>query len=151
MGGIRAGDAAIGLMVAALGLIGLIQAAGATDNEIYVFGLSLLGFAVVFNFVLLKRHYDTTGSWPEDGYNEAVVKKFLIASMFWGVVGVPGGRRARCGIVVAGVEPRHLVHQFRTPAAGAHFGRHLRVRRMRAVLDIVLRCPTDLPGAVVRW
>ena len=43
MGGIRAGDAAIGLLVAALGLVGLIQAAGATDDEIYVFGLSLLG------------------------------------------------------------------------------------------------------------
>src|ERR1700722_3897374 len=86
MGGIRAGDAAIGLLVAALGLVGLIQAAGATDNEIYVFGLSLLGFAVVFDFGLLKRHYDTARQWPEDGYNEAIVKKFLIASMFWGVV-----------------------------------------------------------------
>ena len=41
MRGIRADDAAVGLLVAVLGLIGLIQAAGATDNEIYVFGLSL--------------------------------------------------------------------------------------------------------------
>src|ERR1700709_805135 len=86
MRGLRAGDAAVGLFVAVLGLIGLIQAAGATDNEIYVFGLSLLAFAVVFDFGLLRRHYDTVGQWPEEGYNEAVVKKFLIAAVFWAVV-----------------------------------------------------------------
>ena len=86
MRGIRAADAAVGLLVAVLGLIGLIQAAGATDNEIYIFGLSLLAFAVVFDFGLLKRHFDTVGQWPEDGYNEVIVKKFLIAAIFWAVV-----------------------------------------------------------------
>src|ERR1700689_3076282 len=83
MRGIRTGDAAVGLLVAALGLIGLIQAAGATDDEIYVFGLSLLGFAVAFDFGLLKRYFDTVGQWPDEGYNEAIVKKFLIAAIFW--------------------------------------------------------------------
>jgi cytochrome c oxidase cbb3-type subunit 1 len=86
MRGIRAGDAAIGIFVALLGLIGLIQAAGATDDGIYVFGLSLLAFAVVFDLGLVKRHFDTEGLWPEEGYDETVVKKFLIAAMFWAVV-----------------------------------------------------------------
>src|SRR6478609_9495458 len=86
MRGIRAVDAAIGLLVALLGLIGLIQAAGATDDGIYVFGLSLLAFAVVFDLGLVKRHFDTTGLWPEEGYDELIVKKFLIAAMFWAVV-----------------------------------------------------------------
>ena len=81
MNGIRTADSAVGILVAVLGLIGLIQAAGAMDNEIYVFGLSLLAFAIVFDFGLLKRHFDTVGGWPEDGYNEAIVKKFLIAAV----------------------------------------------------------------------
>ena len=86
MNGVRTADAAVGVLVAVLGLIGLILAAGAADDEIYVFGLSLLAFAVVFDFALLKRHYDTRDGWPAEGYNEDVVKKFLIAAIFWAVV-----------------------------------------------------------------
>ncbi|MBN8873131.1 MAG: hypothetical protein J0H67_09875 [Rhodospirillales bacterium] len=55
---IEASDLIVGIMMAVFGLIGLIMAAGATDNEIYVFGLSLLGFAVVFDFGLIRRHFD---------------------------------------------------------------------------------------------
>ena len=131
MGGIRAGDAAIGLLVAALGLIGLIQAAGATDNEIYVFGLSLLGFAVVFDFGLLKRHFDTAGQWPEDGYNEAIVKKFLIASVFWGVVAFLVGvvLAAHCFFNAMPAENTlHIVFEpgsdFWRAAPGAHRAHH---------------------------
>lgn len=51
-------DVIVGLMMAAFGLIGLFMAARANDDEIYVFGLSLLAFAICFNFGLLKRHYD---------------------------------------------------------------------------------------------
>ena len=48
----------VGLMMAVFGLIGLILIAGATDDEMYVFGFSLTGFAVCFGFGLLKTHYD---------------------------------------------------------------------------------------------
>ncbi len=51
-------DLIIGLMMALFGLIGLFLAAGAMDAEMYVFGLSLTGFAVVFDFGLIKRHFD---------------------------------------------------------------------------------------------
>ena len=56
--GIATGDLFVGIMTAVLGLIGLILASGAADDEIYVFGLSLAGFAVVFIFGLIRRHYD---------------------------------------------------------------------------------------------
>lgn len=56
--GFETGDIAVGLLVGALGLIGLFLAAGAWDNEMYVFGLVLAGFAVLFDFGLLRRHYD---------------------------------------------------------------------------------------------
>lgn len=55
---IEASDLIIGLLMAALGLLGLLLASGAHDVEIYLFGLSLAGWAVVFVFGLIRRHYD---------------------------------------------------------------------------------------------
>lgn len=48
----------VGVLMAVLGLVGLFMAAGALDDEIFIFGLSLAGFAVVFLFGLVKAHYD---------------------------------------------------------------------------------------------
>ena len=55
---IEPSDLIVGLLMAVLGLIGLILASGATDGEMSVFGLSLFGFACVFDFGLLRRHFD---------------------------------------------------------------------------------------------
>ncbi len=55
------GDVVVGLMVAALGLLGLFLAAGAWDEEMYLFGLSLAGFAVLFDFGLLRRYLRPEG------------------------------------------------------------------------------------------
>ncbi len=54
----QTGDLAVGLLVFVLGLVGLVMASGALDNEIYVFGLSLAIFAVLFIFGLVRRHFD---------------------------------------------------------------------------------------------
>jgi hypothetical protein len=51
-------DLVVGLLVLILGLVGLAMASGALDDAIYVFGLSLSGFAVVFIIGLVKRHFD---------------------------------------------------------------------------------------------
>lgn len=51
-------DIVVGLMVAVFGMIGLFLVAGAADNEMYIFGLGLCGFAVCFIFGLIRRHYD---------------------------------------------------------------------------------------------
>jgi hypothetical protein len=51
-------DLVVGLMMGLFGLIGLFLVAGATDAEMYVFGLALTGFAVAFDFGLLKRYFD---------------------------------------------------------------------------------------------
>ncbi len=55
---IEASDLFVGIMVSVFGLIGLVLAAGATDNEMYVFGLGLAGFAVIFVIGLIRRHFD---------------------------------------------------------------------------------------------
>ncbi len=51
-------DLIVGLLMTALGLTGLILASGAMDDEMYVFGFSLFCLAVVFDFGLLRRHFD---------------------------------------------------------------------------------------------
>ena len=48
----------VGALVLILGVIGLVLASGALDSEIYVFGLSLAGFAVVFEIGLIRAHFD---------------------------------------------------------------------------------------------
>jgi len=54
----QTGDLVVGLLVLVLGLAGLVMASGALDIEIYIFGLSLAGFAVVFDLGIVKRHFD---------------------------------------------------------------------------------------------
>jgi hypothetical protein len=51
-------DIVVGVLVLVLGLVGLVMASGALDNEIYVFGLSLAGFAAIFEIGLIKAHFD---------------------------------------------------------------------------------------------
>lgn len=48
----------VGLLAAALGLLGLLMAGHAADAGILLFGMALFGFAVVFGFLLIKDHYD---------------------------------------------------------------------------------------------
>jgi hypothetical protein len=55
----KVSDVLVGVLVAVLGLIGLVLASGALDDEMYVFGLSLAGFAVLFDFGLVKGHFDS--------------------------------------------------------------------------------------------
>ena len=45
---IEPSDLIVGLMMLVFGVVGLILAAGAVDDEMYVFGLSLFGFACLF-------------------------------------------------------------------------------------------------------
>ncbi|KAA5614745.1 hypothetical protein [Rhodovastum atsumiense] len=52
------GDIVVGVSVALLGLLGLLLVSGALDSGMYVFGLSLFGFAVLFDFGLIKKYFD---------------------------------------------------------------------------------------------
>lgn len=54
---IEPSDLIVGLLMAALGLTGLILASGAMDDGMYVFGFSLFVFACVFEFGLMRRHF----------------------------------------------------------------------------------------------
>ncbi len=55
---IEPSDLIVGLLMAVFGVIGLILASGAMDDEMYVFGLSLFGLAAVFLLGLIRRHFD---------------------------------------------------------------------------------------------
>jgi|SRR6185312_3516368 len=64
---IEVSDLIVGLMMAVFGLLGLVLASGATDDGMYVFGLSLAGFAAVFDFGLMRRHYDKADARRRQG------------------------------------------------------------------------------------
>ena len=64
---VEIGDIVVGAMMVLFVLVGITMAAGATDNEIYVFGLSLTGFASVFFVGLIRRHFDRAGEGRTDG------------------------------------------------------------------------------------
>ena len=57
-GHVAIGDVIVGTMMAILGLVGLFMASRALDSEIYIFGLSLALFAVLFDFGLIRAHFD---------------------------------------------------------------------------------------------
>jgi len=50
----------IGSAVSLLGLFGLILAGGAIDRGMYHFGFALFGFAFLYVFWLIKKHFDAT-------------------------------------------------------------------------------------------
>jgi hypothetical protein len=45
-------------LVTVLAVLGIFLAAFAEDSGIYIFGLGLVAFGVLFDFWLVKRHYD---------------------------------------------------------------------------------------------
>ena len=51
-------DIVVGGLMLLLGAIGLVLASGALDDEMYVFGLSLAGFAVLFELGLIRAYFD---------------------------------------------------------------------------------------------
>jgi uncharacterized membrane protein len=55
---IEASDLIVGLMMVVFGLVGLVLGAGAVDDEMYVFGLSLFAFSCAFLLGLVRHHYN---------------------------------------------------------------------------------------------
>jgi hypothetical protein len=51
-------DLVMSALMGLFGMVGLFLAARAEDAEMYLFGLSLAGFAVLFLFGLIRRHFD---------------------------------------------------------------------------------------------
>ena len=51
-------EVVVGVLVLVLGLVGLVLASGALDGGMFLFGLSLAGFAALFGLRTIKRHYD---------------------------------------------------------------------------------------------
>ncbi len=52
------GSYVMALLATIFALIGIILAAFAEDGGMYLFGLSLAAFGILFDFFLLKRHFD---------------------------------------------------------------------------------------------
>jgi len=57
-------------LVGVLGIVGLFLAANAHDRGIYVFGLALAGFAVVYVFAQMKQGFDASDHARSAGSQE---------------------------------------------------------------------------------
>lgn len=55
---VNASDLVVGMMMTLFGLLGLLLASRALDGEMYVFGLSLAAFSLLFIAGLMRRHFD---------------------------------------------------------------------------------------------
>jgi cytochrome c oxidase cbb3-type subunit I len=73
-----------------VGIFGLFMSANAVDDVFHFHGLLLCGFAIAGIFWAIKRFYDGEQTSPE-GYNDAIIRAGVIASMFWAIVGLAAG------------------------------------------------------------
>lgn len=62
----EAGDYVAWGLMALAGLVGLFMASGAHDDEIYLFGWSMSGMAVLFLLSELKGHYDAADARAQE-------------------------------------------------------------------------------------
>ena len=75
-------------------LLGLYLSAGSVDTTIYLHGLLLTAFCVVFIFRVIQSDGKTGGPANPNSsidYNDAVVRAGVIATTFWGVIGFTVG------------------------------------------------------------
>jgi hypothetical protein len=63
---LKASDLLVGLMMIGFGILGLFLASRAIDSEMYLFGLSLAGFAVLFVAGQARRVYGGARSVAHD-------------------------------------------------------------------------------------
>ena len=60
------GNAILGVLMGLLGFIGLVMASQARDDAIYVAGLIVFLFGVLFVFAMIKRAFDGTDAKQSD-------------------------------------------------------------------------------------
>ena len=81
-------------------------------------------------------------------YDDDIVRKFLIATFVWGLVGMLVGLVDRAAARQPGAERRAVAH-VRPPAPAAHERGDLRVRRQRVLHRRLLLDPAAAQGADV--
>ncbi|MDX1402437.1 MAG: cbb3-type cytochrome c oxidase subunit I, partial [Kiloniellales bacterium] len=77
-----------GVLLGAGALLGLVFAGGANDPLMAFHGWIFTIFSLAGLFWVVKRHYDQALPLEDDsGYNNAIIKAGVIASVFWGLAG----------------------------------------------------------------
>ena len=76
-----------------LAVVSITVAANASDPGMYVHGWLYVIAAIAALFFLIKRHFDRAGREQslDSGYNDAIVRAGLIATVLWGLVGFTVG------------------------------------------------------------
>lgn len=61
------GNWCVGALIGVLGLVGLFLASRAVDDALYIFGLALFGFAILFIFGTIRRAFDEAEAAEAEG------------------------------------------------------------------------------------
>ncbi|MBT3766199.1 MAG: cytochrome-c oxidase, cbb3-type subunit I [Rhodospirillaceae bacterium] len=73
------------------GFIGLLMSSRAVDKAIYGHGLLLFVFCLLGVFFVVAKGKQMAAEVAEGGYDDAIVRAGVVASVFWGVVGFAVG------------------------------------------------------------
>ena len=137
-------------------MLSIVVAAKAYTPE-YAFHAYLFAAAsVAAVFAIVNRYYERRPSCRRstiDGkpnYNMGPVKFATVAAVFWGIAGFTVGLWIALELAFPGAQFRPALDLVRPPAAAAHLGGDLRLRRQRADRDLVLRRAAHLPRAAGR-
>jgi cytochrome c oxidase cbb3-type subunit 1 len=68
-------------------LLGMFLAANAVDTPFYIHALIFTGACVLGIFAAVRFYFDNLGR-DRSGYNDAIVRAGIVASMFWAIVGL---------------------------------------------------------------
>ena len=144
---------------AGVGAMGLALLLGSNDSGMAFHGLLFLIAGTAAAIFILTRAFNGSPAAAETpgDYMDGPIKVGDDRGRHLGHRRLPGRRHHRLAARLSGAQPRPAVDQLRPPAAAAHLGGDLRLRRQRAARHVVLRRAAHVPrapagplGAVVR-
>ena len=147
------GEGGLALAFAALAILSIVIAAKAYTPEYAFHAYLFTAASIAAVFAIINRYYDRPAEPPPltiDGkpnYNMGPVKFATVAAMFWGIAGFTRRALHRARTRLSGAQFRSALDQLRPPAAAAHLGGDLRLRRQRADRHLVLCRAAHLPRA----
>ena len=150
------GEGGLALAFVALALLSIVVAAKAYTPEYAFHAYLFAAGSIAAVFAIINRYYERPAEPAPltiDGkpnYNMGPVKFATVAGVFWGIAGFTVGLYIALRARLSGPQFRSALDQLRPPAAAAHLGGDLRLRRQRADRHVVLCRAAHLPRAARR-
>ena len=132
------GESGLAIVFAVTAFLCVIASAKALDAPFAFHAALSAAASLAAVFVIINRYFDRPAALPPQeingrpNYNMGPIKFAAVMAMFWGIVGFLVGVIIASPAGLARAQLRSAVDQLRPPAAAAHLGGDLRLRRQRA-------------------